>query len=452
MPEIPAPRAIDMEGAVRPPTVAVVSLGCRANQEEIECLLGSLRDRGFETVPFGEAADWIVVNTCSVTGAGESDARQMIRRAVRSAGGGRVVVTGCFAQRDPEGTARMGANLVIGNAEKWRLPDILGGAFDPTGTEEGCTSILFREDPTVSRFLRHGRSASGFRTRAALKVQDGCDERCTYCIIPSLRGRSVSRPVDEVLEEARVLVASGHPEITLTGIHTASYQVDGMRLAGVLRRLLEVDGLRRIRVNSLEPQWVDDGLISTLASSPRFCRHLHLPLQSGDDRVLKRMGRGYTGNDYRALVDRIRARIPGVAIGADVMAGFPGEDEDAAARTLALLEDVRAAYLHVFPYSPRPGTASLRLGSPASQQRKDERIARLAALDRRLRTRFLEASAGEIHEILVEDKRDREGRSQGMTDTAIRVLIAAADAPVGSWVRVRLRDAGSHRWMLGEAA
>ncbi len=452
MPEATAddPRRI---ASGRAPTISVVSLGCRANQEEVECLLGTLRDRGFATVPFGSPADWIVVNTCSVTGVGESDARQTIRRAARLSGGGRVVVTGCFAQRDPEAAARIGADIVVGNADKWRIPELIDSARRSESFREdataGCTPIVFKDDPTVSRFLRHGRSPSGFRTRASLKVQDGCDERCTYCIIPSLRGRSVSRPVDEVIEEARTLVASGHAEITLTGIHTASFDAKGTRLSGLLRLLLDVEGLRRIRVNSLEPQWVDEELIATLASSSRFCRHLHLPLQSGDDRVLKKMGRGYTGSDYRALVARARERIPGVAIGADVMAGFPGEDEEAASNTRALLESVRPAYLHVFPYSPRPGTAALRLSGAVSQRAKEDRVDRLHALDERFRLAFLAASEGEVHEVLVEDKRGGDGLPQATTDTAIRVRISAP-APAATWARVRLRATGSTRSMAGD--
>jgi threonylcarbamoyladenosine tRNA methylthiotransferase MtaB len=429
-----------------PPTVAVLSLGCRANQEEIECILGSLRERGFRLTDFGKPADWVVINTCSVTRAGESDTRQMIRKAVRGSGGGRVVVTGCYAQMDPTQAARLGADLVVGNGEKWRLPDLIASAAAGT---DACTGILFEPDPTTRRFLRHGNGSGGYRTRAALKIQDGCDERCTYCIIPSLRGRSVSRDPREVLEEARTLVASGHPEITLTGIHSASYRWRREGLASLLRRLLDVPGLRRIRVNSLEPQWVDPELIEVIASSPRFARHLHLPLQSGDSGVLKRMGRGYSPEDYRRVVEQAKRAIPGVAIGADVMVGFPGEDDAAFERSTALLESVRPAYLHVFPYSERPGTAALRLPGGVDPRTARARAARLARLDLDLRAAFLRESDGAAHETLLESKRDRQGRSMGLTDTFIRVAIAS-DRPAGSWVRTRLRWIGDPRQMAGE--
>jgi threonylcarbamoyladenosine tRNA methylthiotransferase MtaB len=428
------------------PTVAFLSLGCRANQEEIECILGSLREKGFRLTEFGKPADWVVINTCSVTSAGESDTRQMIRRAVRDSGGGRIVVTGCYAQQDPVTAARLGADLVIGNSEKWRLPDLI--ALAAAGTE-ACTGILFQPDPTTQRFLRHGNRASGYRTRAALKIQDGCDERCTYCIIPSLRGRGVSRDPDEVLCEARTLVASGHPEITLTGIHSASYRWGEGGLDALLRRLLEVPGLRRIRVNSLEPQWVGPELIDTIASSERFARHLHLPLQSGDAGVLKRMGRGYSPDEYGRVVRAARERIRGVAIGADVMVGFPGEDEAAFERSAALLESVRPAYLHVFPYSERPGTAACRLPGPVTPRIARTRAAHLAQLDRRFRSAFLEASEGEEHEILIEARRDRQGRRLGLTDTFIRVAIPT-EQPPGSWARVQLRYTGDPREMTGE--
>ena len=429
----------------RPPRIAVHSLGCRANQEEVECILGSLRERGFDVVALGERADWTLINSCSVTAAGESDARQMIRKAVRLSGGGRVLVTGCYAQRDPVDAARLGADMVVGNADKWRIPDLLASA---TAGEDACTGILFNPDPTTRRFLRHGKVRSGFRTRAAIKIQDGCDERCTYCIIPALRGRGVSRDQEEIVEEARLLVACGHPEVTLTGIHSASYRSPGGGLAALLRRLLDVDGLRRIRVNSLEPQWVDDKLIDVLASSDRFARHLHLPLQSGDGGVLKRMGRGYTPADYRSLVERVRRKIPGVAIGSDVMVGFPGEDEAAFGRTVGLLEETRPAYLHVFPYSERPATAAVRLSGSVRTGVRRERAESLARLDRKLREAFLRESDHQVHDLLIEEQaRGGEG-SRGLTDTFIRVM-AAVDRPVGSWMRVRLEWMGDPRQMRG---
>lgn len=433
------------------PTIAVYSLGCRANQEEIECLLGSLVDRGFRRVPFGGTADWTVINTCSVTSAGESDARQAIRRAVRE-GGGRVVVTGCYAQRDPGGAAALGADLVVGNSEKWRLPDLIAAAAEP-GESGSCTGILFEADPTTHRFLRHGRQRSGYRTRAALKIQDGCDERCTYCIIPSLRGRSVSRPVEEVLSEARVLADSGCGEITLTGIHSASYGADlagsGLSLAHLLTRLLDVDGLRRIRVNSLEPQWVDDDLIRVLASSPRFCRHVHLPLQSGDESVLKRMGRGYSPADYVRVAEHLRDAIPSVAIGADVMVGFPGEDEAAFSNTVRLLETVRPAYLHVFPFSERPGVPALRLNHPVDERTKRTRARMLGALDGRLRGEFLRAQEGTEHEVLIEGRAQGRAGAQAVTSHFVRVLVPG-DHATGGWETVRLRWIGDPRKMAGD--
>ncbi len=431
------------------PTVSVYSLGCRANQEEIECLLGSLVDRGFRMVPFGGAADWTVINTCSVTSAGESDARQAIRRAVRSAGG-RVVVTGCYAQRDPGGAASLGAHLVVGNSEKWRLPDLIAAASDDAGS---CTGILFEPDPTTRRFLRHGRQRSGYRTRPALKIQDGCDERCTYCIIPSLRGRSVSRPIDEILSEARTLSEAGCGEITLTGIHTASYGAElggsGLTLARLLTRLLEIEGLRRIRVNSLEPQWVDDELIGVIASSPRFCRHLHVPLQSGDPSVLKRMGRGYAPDDYRRVAERAREAMPGVAIGADAMVGFPGEDEAAFSNTVRLLELVRPAYLHVFPFSERPGVAALRLDRPVDERTKRARARVLAELDASLRVEFLRAREGEEHEVLIEGRPKGGAGAHALTDHFVRVVIPG-DRAAGTWEKVRLRWIGDPRKMAGD--
>lgn len=430
------------------PTVAVVAHGCRANQEEIECLLGALADRGFTPVRFGERADWTVINTCSVTAAGDADARSAIRRASRVSGGGRVVVTGCFAQRDPEKTSWLGADLVVGNSEKWRLPDLLASG---AAGEDACTGILMGEDPTTRHFLRHGKEASSFRTRAALKIQDGCDEHCTYCIIPSLRGKSVSRDPEEVLAEARVLVDAGHSEIALTGIHSASYGHDSDvgGLPALLRRLLDVEGLKRIRINSLEPQWVSRDLLETIAGSGRFCRHLHLPLQSGDALVLKRMGRRYSPEQYREVVKLARSLIPGVAIGADVMVAFPGEDEAAFENTYSLLEDVQPAYLHIFPFSERPGVPAQKLPGRVDEKTKRARAKRMAGLDTSLRTSFLRGSDGETHDLLIESKRDASGLAQSLTDTFIRVAVRT-ELPGGSWVRARLSYEGDPRRMLAE--
>jgi threonylcarbamoyladenosine tRNA methylthiotransferase MtaB len=429
-------------------TVAVVTHGCRVNQEEIDCLLGELRDRGFRSVRPGKPADWVVINTCSVTAAGEADARKAIRRASRLSGGGRVVVTGCYAQRDPQEAVRLGADLVVGNAEKWRLADLLCSA---AGEAEGSSGILCGDDPTTQRFLRHSRRSAGLRTRAALKIQDGCNEHCTYCIVPRLRGRSVSRDPEEVLAEARALVGAGYREITLTGIHTASYRAKsaGGSLAALLRLLLDIEDLRRIRINSLEPNWVDRDLLETIAGSPRFCRHLHFPLQSGDRKILKRMGRAYSPARYREVVDMARSLIPGVAIGADVMVGFPGEDEEAFARTVSLIEQVRPAYLHVFPFSERPGVAASRLAGKCEGDTKRRRAKQMAGIDLRLRAGFLRASDGEVHDLLVESKRDAEGRPMSLTDTYVRVAVAC-DLPGGSWVRARLRWTGEPRRMLAE--
>jgi len=446
--DLHAPQRSEATRAER--TVAVCSLGCRANQEEIECLLGGLRDRGYRLVPFGAPADLTIVNTCGVTRAGESDARQMIRRAARTRREGRVVVTGCYAQLAPEEAARLGADLVVGNADKWRLPEILASAEDDP---RGCAGILFDPDPTASRLGRHGKSASGYRTRAAIKVQDGCDERCTYCVIPALRGRGVSRDPAEVVDEARTLVEAGHEEITLTGIHTASYAGIGegerVSLAGLLRRLLAVPGLGRIRLNSLEPRWVDDELLQTIAGSPRFCRHLHLPLQSGDAAILKRMGRPYGPHDYRRVVEAARRAIPGVAIGADVMVGFPGESEEAFGRTLRLLEEVRPAYLHIFGYSERPRTSASRLGDPVPRGVAKDRSRALSILDDGLRRDYLKRSDGEFHEIRIEGSARRGRPAQGVTDTYIRVSVEGR-FPDGERVGVILRYVDDPRRMAGE--
>jgi threonylcarbamoyladenosine tRNA methylthiotransferase MtaB len=264
------------------------------NQYETEALQHRFGKGGFHVVPFGEVADVYVVNTCTVTGSGDADSRRAVRRAVRFGPEATVVATGCYAQRRPDDLREAGAGLVVGNDQKADLVDTVHrhlsdaatvAAFDPS------------KRPGATRFLEiHGAPSLG-RTRGALKIQDGCDEHCTYCIIPSVRGGSVSRPTGEVLEQARRMVVAGYQEVALTGVHSGSYGCDldgGESLLSLLQSLEGVDGLSRIRLNSVEPGFVSDALIRHAADSSKLCRHFHIPMQSGDDRILRRMGRGYT--------------------------------------------------------------------------------------------------------------------------------------------------------------
>ncbi|MBK8231152.1 MAG: tRNA (N(6)-L-threonylcarbamoyladenosine(37)-C(2))-methylthiotransferase MtaB [Candidatus Eisenbacteria bacterium] len=452
MPELETSQEAPLRREPRSPRgrISFASIGCKANQEEMECLVSRLADAGYVVVPFGAPADWTVVNTCTVTGAGDSDSRQAVRRAARLNPEGRLIVTGCLAQRDPATLAALpGVDWVVGNGEKPYLAQYILDA-EP---ERRAARVLVGADPTVKAFPDYGAARDGRRTRATLKVQDGCDEHCTFCVIPEVRGRSRSRPLDDVLRQAERLVASGYREVMLTGINTALWgaDADGPRELGeLLFALAEVPGLARIRLNSLEPQLVTDRWLELMARSRRVCQHLHLPLQSGDDRVLRRMNRRYSCADYAALVARVRAWMPDCAIGADLLVGFPGETEAQFEETCRFVEEQRLAYLHVFSYSPRPGTAAPKLGAEVPAAEKARRSARLRAVGVRLRAQFAQSQLGSRQQILVEAPSGGDGW-QGLTGNYLRVRFSDPRTALGgTMVEVRLESLDPRGMIRGQ--
>ncbi|MFN8546763.1 MAG: tRNA (N(6)-L-threonylcarbamoyladenosine(37)-C(2))-methylthiotransferase MtaB [Candidatus Eisenbacteria bacterium] len=436
-----------------PERVAFATVGCKANLEEMECLASRLADLGYAVVPFGEPADWTIVNTCTVTGEGDSDSRQAVRRARRFSPEGRLVVTGCLAQRDPRAVASLpGVDWVLGNAEKPRLAEWLvehqstqaesrRPAPDPAATFSSREAMVrVSADPTVDHFAEFGGSRQGRRTRATLKVQDGCDQHCTFCVIPSVRGASRSRALDDTLQQARQLLDSGYREIMLTGINSALWGRDlaePLDLGDLLHRLLSLRGLARLRLNSLEPQLVRDEWLALMAEEPRLCRHLHLPLQSGSDRVLKQMNRRYTTAEYAHLVSRVRALLPDCAIGADVMVGFPGETDRDFADGVSFLESLGLAYLHVFSYSERPGTGAPRLSEGVPKQLRMARSAQLRSLDARLRANFARSQEGRCETVLIEGACGA-GAWQGLTGNYLRARFDSLRGSVGALHHVRL--------------
>ncbi|MFU8855802.1 MAG: tRNA (N(6)-L-threonylcarbamoyladenosine(37)-C(2))-methylthiotransferase MtaB [Deferrisomatales bacterium] len=344
-----SPFTRDARGAAATLRVSVVTLGCKVNQCESRALEESLGDRGHVVVPFGEPADAVVINTCTVTHRSDRDARALVRRARRTVPGARVVATGCYAQVAPGELAALGVDAVVGNREKNALPELLeagvGGVLVGGVSEAG----VLAPEP-VHRF--EGRS------RAFLKVQDGCACFCAYCIVPYARGPSRSLPLAEVHSGLGRLRDSGHQEVVLTGVHLGFWGRDlaPPRAFGELLDAAEASGVPRVRLSSLEPGELTDEVVRRLAGSATLCPHLHVPLQSGSDRVLAAMGRPYTGAEFRRRVEAAAAAVPGLCLGLDVIAGFPGEDEGAFEETLGLLEAIPFAYLHVFPFSPRKGT------------------------------------------------------------------------------------------------
>ena len=427
--------------------VAFRNVGCKLNQYEIEALQHRFDGGGYDIVPFGAKADIYVVNTCTVTGAGDADSRKAVRRARRQSPEATVVATGCYAQRRPAELSAAGADLVVGNGDKARLFE----AVEDLLTGRPVPQIDPEKRPRTERFLEIDGLVRLGRTRGTLQIQDGCDEHCTYCIIPAVRGGGVSRPASEVLKQARSMVEAGYRELALTGVHSGSYGAGaegGDSLVGLLRQLERIDGLRRIRLNSVEPACVTDALIDHACESGKLCRHFHIPLQSGDDEILKRMGRRYTSDYYAERVEKVARLIPECAIGADVMVGFPGEEERHFGNTADFIASVPLTYLHVFSYSTRPGTSAERLRHHQSPETKSDRARRLISMGRSKKLEFYRRFIDRSVSVLVEETNDRAtGLATGLTDNYVKVLFdpdlgqANADHLANEFVDVRVRHA-----------
>ncbi|MBT3345118.1 MAG: tRNA (N(6)-L-threonylcarbamoyladenosine(37)-C(2))-methylthiotransferase MtaB [Gemmatimonadetes bacterium] len=414
----------ELPGVAAPRRVAIQNVGCKLNLYESEALNAGFRKAGFDVVGFDDAADIYVVNTCTVTGAGDADSRRAVRQARRHSEDVLVVATGCYAQRRPEELTEAGASLIVANGDKAQLVDAVTRRL----ADEPAPDLSPRGRPQTREFLEIDGLVEGGRTRGTLQIQDGCDEHCTYCIIPQVRGVSVSRPVQEVLAQAHRMVDAGYVELALTGVHTGSFGHDlqqGNTLVELLVALEQIDGLHRIRLNSVEPNFVTDELIDWAATSTRLCRHYHIPLQSGDDDVLRRMGRRYDRDHYADRIQRLSAAAPDACIGADVMVGFPGETDAQFENSLELLTRLPMSYLHVFSYSLREGTPAQRLPDHAPRQVKSTRARRLIEWSQQQRLQFHRRHVGQQVELLIEKARRGDGTALavGTTDNYIRVLV-----------------------------
>lgn len=382
----------------------------------------------FSVVPFDAAADVYVINTCSVTGRADAQARQLIRRVLRTRPGSRVVVTGCYAQRAPREVAAIpGVALVAGNGEKDRLQDLVAGL--PVEPARGAVA----EEPVIAVPEPRGRgrlfnptpAEFGGRTRAYLRVQDGCDAGCSYCVVPQVRGRSVSLDPDLAVRRAEELLQRGFREIVLTGVHLGLFGRDGggsAGLADLVGRIADLPGEFRLRLSSLEAEEVDGRLIDRMAGDGRLAPQLHLPLQSGSDRVLARMRRPAGAAAYRRVVERAAACIDPLGLGADVIAGFPGETDADFEETVRLIEALPFTYLHVFPWSPRPGTPAAALPGRVPRAVVAERCRRLREMAATRRQGFAQRLLGRPLTVLVEQRRE-DGAWEGWSGPYVRVLL-----------------------------
>jgi threonylcarbamoyladenosine tRNA methylthiotransferase MtaB len=412
--------------------VAFATLGCRVNQVDTGELQGRLEALGCRTVPFGSAADVVVINTCTVTSRADFSDRQLIRRAIRGHPDARIVVTGCWAQTDPEAVATIpGVDLVVGPGGRHRIGDLVR-TLGRAGTGPEAEIIL----PPASAAPRRERS------RAFVKIQDGCQHRCAFCIVPRARGASRSRAAELVADQVRELVAAGHPEIVLTGIDMGHYGRDlwpRTTLAALLGALAAIPGLRWLRLSSVLPAYWTPELIEAVVSLPPIVPHLHIPLQSGSDAVLRRMRRPYTASMVRRLVETLAGRIPALGLGTDLIAGFPGETVEDVARTERLVEALPFSYLHVFAYSDRTGTEAAGLADHVPARDVTERSRRLRVLGEAKSLAFRSRLVGTVREVLVLGARDRaSGRLTGLTDNYVEMTFDGPDALQGRLTRARV--------------
>jgi threonylcarbamoyladenosine tRNA methylthiotransferase MtaB len=400
------------------PRASLHTIGCRLNQSETALLASALEREGYRLVSFGEPTELLILNTCSVTESAEADCRYAIRRTLRHSPHAFIAATGCYAQTGAHSLRRIaGVDLVVGMQYKMRLPAYLPPAAELRKEPDAVlvhTRTIDREE-----FVLPGVGAYSSK-RANLKIQDGCDFMCSFCIIPFARGHERTREPADVLREARELVIRGHRELVLTGVNIGRYHAGQVNLLGLIRRLEDISGLERIRISSIEPTTISDDLLEHMARSPKLCRHLHVPLQSGDDGILEAMHRRYRVQDYRAFIEKVLALIPDIGIGSDVMVGFPGEGTAQFENTARLLSELPFAYFHVFSFSKRPGTAAVRMpnGVGASTVKKRSRL--LAQLSRTKRSAFYQRHIGQTVRVLFETQ-DEHGFWTGLTSQFMRV-------------------------------
>jgi threonylcarbamoyladenosine tRNA methylthiotransferase MtaB len=404
-------------------TVAFATLGCKLNQYDSAELQALLEARGLRTVPFEEPAQLYVINTCTVTARADQSDRQAIRRAIAKNPDALVVVTGCYAQTSPGAVAAIpGVDVVLGTGDRHALPELLDGLRKRARPLVRVGDVFARRETPVIPLRRF---APGY-TRAFVKVQDGCQHRCSFCIVPFARGDSRSQPPAVVVEQVETLVAAGYAEIVLTGVDLGHYgwdQVPRTSLAALVRRLLEVRGLGRLRLSSILPAYFTPELVETIVGEPRVCRHLHVPLQSGSDRVLRAMRRPYTARLYRTLAERLAAALPGLGLGTDLITGFPGESAEEFAETEALVAALPFTYLHVFSYSDRRGTEAagrpVPRVSPAEVRRRTARLRRLGAAKQ---AAFRTAQVGRELEVVWLARGER-GTAVGLADNYVEVAV-----------------------------
>ena len=418
-------------------SVAICTLGCKVNAYESEAVLEQFTKKGYTIVDFDCISDVYIINTCTVTHLGDRKSRQMIRRTKQINPDAVLVVTGCYAQTAPEDVAAIPeVDIVLGSGDKGRVVEAVETFLSTHEKVRQVSDIGEKQE-----FEELSVTSYESKSRAFLKVQDGCNNFCSYCIIPYARGRIRSRSIENCIKEANRLCENGFSEIVLVGIHLASYgkECGGPYLIDLLSALHEIDGIKRIRMGSLEPTLFDETITEKLASLPKICKHFHLSLQSGCDETLARMNRKYTTAGYASAVENIRKRMPNAAITTDIMTGFPGETDEEFAKTMKFVESIRFADAHIFKYSVRKGTRAEKMSGQVAAHTKETRSQQLIALTKASGQQFVKAHVGQTVQVLFEQHhKNNPGIYEGKTDNYITVLVKSETDICGTFRSVMI--------------
>jgi threonylcarbamoyladenosine tRNA methylthiotransferase MtaB len=432
------------------PKFTIATLGCKVNQYESDAIAQRLKDLGCMPADAQETSDLCIINTCAVTQKAAMQSRQTVRQLIRSNPQAQIVVTGCYAQTEPGELMKIdGVHRIIGHGDKHQIPDIV--LF---GDKTASSPALVRQNILSERsFKQIPVTVFGNRTRPFLKIQDGCNAFCTYCIVPYARGRSRSMPLENVLKNIRCLKDTGFHEVVLSGVHLGAYGLDlspQTNLTALLIRIRDLYAIERVRLSSIEPNELTQDIVDLVAESEILCNHFHIPLQSGDDRILKKMHRDYTRSFFEDLIYKIQKRIPDAALGADILIGFPGETENAFKNTYALIEKLPVTYLHVFPFSPRPGTPADKYPQKVPAKIIKARCEKMRRLGDEKKKTFYEKSTGKTVQILIEGKRDNAtGLLKGITSNYIPVHVAGEDSLFNTFVQVTIEKIKKNNTVFG---
>jgi len=424
--------------------VAFQTLGCKLNFAETSTIARSFADDRYERVSPDSDADVFIINTCSVTDTADRKCRQAVRKIIHRNPDAFVAVVGCYAQLKPEAVASIeGVDLVLGTYEKFDVAAYIDNLGKGKAPEiHSCESV------DTEGFISSW--SAGDRTRSFLKVQDGCDYRCSYCTVPLARGKSRNPSISEIVAEATQIVATGVKEIVLTGVNVGDFgKSTGESLDNLLKSLVHIGGLERLRLSSIEPDLLTDTVIDLISSEPVLMPHIHMPLQSGNDKILGLMRRRYRRDTFRDRVIHARNLIPDASIGADVIVGFPGETEEDFGETYSFLESLPLSYLHVFAFSPRPGTPAFTMPDQVKATEKERRSRQLIKLSGRKRIQFMQYVTGNAYDVLFE-KRSADGMLSGLTGNYIRTLVPYRKDLPGTVRRVRLAALRDDASMTGE--